>query len=150
MCIRDRSTLSFSEGSSAVLPFYNFFSTSSSILIYGFFASFALNLHFSFIALSVSTFFCCSPFSTSFYVMAPILIGYGQSIIDEYRKEMLVEEYLKNRGIPTTATDAPDILAQDDAEVSLETEITNSSADVTLDQSNNGCLLYTSPSPRDS
>ena len=54
---------------------------------------------------------------------------------------MLVEEYLKNRGIPTTATEAPDILAQDDAEVSLETEITNSSADVTLDQSNNGFSL---------
>ena len=77
--------------------------------------------------------------------MAPLLIGYGQSLVDQINKEILVEEYLKERGITTTtATDAPDILAQDDAEVNLETEVTNSSADVTLD-----CLLYTSPSPRD-
>ena len=80
--------------------------------------------------------------------MAPLLISYGQSLVDQINKEIMVEEYLKERGIPTTPTDAPDILAQDDAEVNLDTEITNSSADVTLDQSNN-CLLYTSPSPRD-
>ena len=74
--------------------------------------------------------------------MAPLLISYGQSLVDQINKEILVEEYLKERGITTTtATDAPDILAQDDAEVNLETEINNSSADVTLDQSNNGFSL---------
>ena len=75
-----------------------------------------------------------------FYIM-PLLIGYGQSIIDQYRKEMLVEEYLKERGLPTTATESPVIHAQDDAEVNFETDITNSSADISLDQSNNGFSL---------
>ena len=52
--------------------------------------------------------------------MAPLLISYGQGIVDEYRKEMLVEEYLRERGHPIgSVTDRPAILAQDDAEVNL-------------------------------
>ena len=74
--------------------------------------------------------------------MAPLLISYGQSIVDEYRKQMLVEEYLRERGHPTgSVTERPTILAQDDAEVNLETEVSNSSSNISLDQSNNGISL---------
>ena len=74
--------------------------------------------------------------------MAPLLISYGQSIVDEYRKQMLVEEYLRERGHPTgSVTERPAILAQDDAEVNLDTEVSNSSSDISLDQSNNGISL---------
>ena len=64
-----------------------------------------------------------------FYVMAPILISHGQSLVDEYRKEILVEEYLRERGNPVgSVTDSPAILAQDDAKVNLDTDVSNSSS----------------------
>ena len=68
--------------------------------------------------------------------MAPF-IAYGQSIIDEYKKQRLVEEYLKERG-QSLDDAAPPIHAQDEASVSIETEVTDSSDHVSLDQSNNG------------
>ena len=55
---------------------------------------------------------------------------------------MLVEEYLRERGLPTgSVTEQPTILAQDDAEVNVDTEVSNSSTDISLDQSNNGISL---------
>ena len=38
--------------------------------------------------------------------MAPFL-SYGQSIIDEYNKQRLVEEYLKERGQPIDGSSPP-------------------------------------------
>ena len=74
--------------------------------------------------------------------MAPLLISYGKGLVDDYRKQMLVEEYLREHGHPTgTVTERPTIHAQDDAEVALDTEVTNSSSDISLDQSNNGFSL---------
>ena len=74
--------------------------------------------------------------------MAPLLISYGQSIVDDYRKQMLVEEYLREHGHPSgTVAESPTVHAQDDAEVVLDTEINNYSSDISLDQSNNGFSL---------
>ena len=74
--------------------------------------------------------------------MTPLLISYGQSIVDEYRKRQLVEEYLREHGEPIgSVTEAPTVHAQDDAEVVLDTEVTDSSSDISLDQSNNGFSL---------
>ena len=90
--------------------------------------------------------------------MAP-LFGYGQSIIDEVYKQCLVEQYIKEHGQSNGGvTETPAVHAQDDAEVTVESDFTDSSDHVSLDQSNDGfslvnlhwaCLLYTSPSPRD-
>ena len=66
--------------------------------------------------------------------MAPLLFSYRQSIIDEVYKQRLVEEYIKEHGKPSGAsTEAPTIHAEDEAEVSLDTEITNSSSEISLD-----------------
>ena len=66
--------------------------------------------------------------------MAPLLFSYGQSIIDEVYKQRLVEEYIKEHGQPSGAsTEAPAIHAEDEAEVSLDTEITDSSSEISLD-----------------
>ena len=74
--------------------------------------------------------------------MAPLLFSYGQSIIDEVYKQQLVEQYIKEHGKPIgDVTEAPTILAQDDAEVALDTEIVDSSSEISLDQSNNGFSL---------
>ena len=55
---------------------------------------------------------------------------------------MLVEEYLREHGHPTgSVTERPTILAQDNAKVNLDTEVSNSSSDISLDQSNNGISL---------
>ena len=58
--------------------------------------------------------------------MAPLLISYGQSIIDEVHKQQLVEEYIRKHGHPSGATEAPTVHAEDEAEVSVDTEVTNS------------------------
>ena len=74
--------------------------------------------------------------------MAPLLFSYGQSIIDEVYKQRLVEEYIKEHGQPSgDSTEAPVIHAEDDAEVALDTEVTDSSSEISLDQSNNGFSL---------
>ena len=74
--------------------------------------------------------------------MAPLLISYRQSIIDGIHKQQLVEEYIKQHGQPSaSATESPAIHAKDEAEVSVESEVTNSSSDISLDQSNNGFSL---------
>ena len=66
--------------------------------------------------------------------MAPLLISYGQSIVDDYRKQMLVEEYLREHGNPTrSVTETPSVHAP--TLVVLDTEVTNSSSDIFLDQS---------------
>ena len=72
--------------------------------------------------------------------MAPLLLGYGQELIDEIRTEWLVEESLAKKG-HTTSTAAPAINVQDDADLSIENSVTNESSDVSLDQSNNGFLF---------
>ena len=65
------------------------------------------------------------------------ILSYGQSLVDEYNKQRLVEEYLKENG-QSSASATPPIHAQDDASVSIETEVTDESDHVSLDQSNNG------------
>ena len=60
--------------------------------------------------------------------MAPLLIGYGQELVDEIRTEWLVEEYLAKKGRTTTA--APAIYLEDEADLSEADE----SSDVSLDQ----------------
>ena len=77
--------------------------------------------------------------------MAPLLFSYGQSLIDEVYKQRLVEEYIKEHGKPVgDGTEAPVFHAEDDAEVALDTEVTNSSSEISLDQSNNGFRSSTS------
>ena len=71
--------------------------------------------------------------------MAPLLLIYGQNLINEIRNQQLVEEYLAKNGHPTT--EAPVINTQDDAEVSVENNISNQSSDISLNQSNNGFSL---------
>ena len=73
--------------------------------------------------------------------MAPLLLSYGQSIIDEIHKQQLVEEYFKQHGHPSGATEAPTIHAENEAEVSVDNEVTDSSSEFSLDQSNNGFSL---------
>ena len=73
--------------------------------------------------------------------MAP-LFSYGQSIIDEMYKQQLVEQYIKEHGQSNgDVTEPPTVHAQDDAEVTLDTEFTDSSDHISLDQSNNGFSL---------
>ena len=69
--------------------------------------------------------------------MAPLMLSYGQSIIDDIRNQQLVAK----NGHPATATEAPTINAQDDAEVSIENDVSSDSSDISLDQSNNGSSL---------
>ena len=59
--------------------------------------------------------------------MAPLLIGYGQELIDDIRNQWLVEEYLHTH-----------IHLKDESNLSVSNSVTNESSDVTLDQSNNG------------
>ena len=74
--------------------------------------------------------------------MAPLLFSYGQSIIDEVYKQQLVEQYIKEHGKPIgDVTETPTIHAQDDAEVALDTKVTDSSSEISLDQSNDGFSL---------
>ena len=81
--------------------------------------------------------------------MSPFLLSAGQASIDAYRKEMLVKEYLaKQAKLAGTTTPAPAIEMSDESSLHIESNESNESSDVSLDQSNN-CLLYTSPSPRD-
>ena len=68
--------------------------------------------------------------------MAPF-IAYGQPIIDEYNKQRLVKQYLQERGQPIDGS-SPPIHAQDEASVYVESDVTNSSEHISLDQSNNG------------
>ena len=68
--------------------------------------------------------------------MAPFM-SYGQSLVDEYNKQRLVEEYLKEHGQPIDGS-SPPIHAQDEASVSVESDVTDSSEHTSLDQSNNG------------
>ena len=60
-----------------------------------------------------------------------------ESIVDEYNKQRLIEEWLK-KNVYTSTSAPPAIHAQDDASVSVETEVTDESEQVSLDQSNHG------------
>ena len=71
--------------------------------------------------------------------MAPLLITYGQSLVDEYRKEMLVKEYLAEQA--TSSTPAPAINMSDESSLHIENSESNESSDVSLDQSNHGFSL---------
>ena len=71
--------------------------------------------------------------------MAPLLLSYGQQLVDEIRTQQLVEEYFAKQGRTTTV--APAINVQDNAEPSIESSVTNECSDVLLDQSNNGFSL---------
>ena len=107
------------------------------------------------------------------------LFSHGQEMFQDFKDEQLVEEYLAKRGRPQHPTELTDINVQDKAELDLENNVSNKSSDISLDQSNHGfflvnlhwasfstglslvlavvllglfiagCLLYTSPSPRD-
>ena len=73
--------------------------------------------------------------------MAPLLFSYGQSLVDEVYKQ-LVAQYIKEHGKPVSnVTEAPIIHVQDDAEVALDTDVNDSSSEISLDQSNNGLSL---------
>ena len=65
--------------------------------------------------------------------MAPFLISAAQSRIDEYRKEMLVKEYLANQS--SSSTPAPAIEMSDESNLHIENHESNESADVSLDLS---------------
>ena len=71
--------------------------------------------------------------------MASFLLNAGQSTIDEYRKEMLVKEYLSKQA--TSSTPAPAIEMSDESSLHIETNESHESSDVSLDQSNNGFSL---------
>ena len=71
--------------------------------------------------------------------MAPLLITYGQSFVDEYRKEMLVKEYLAKQA--TSSTPAPAFNMSDESSLHIESSESNESSDISLDQSNHGFSL---------
>ena len=71
--------------------------------------------------------------------MAPLLISYGQNIVDQYRKEQLVKEYLAEQAV--SSTPSPAIEMSDDSSLSIENNESHESSDVSLDQSNNGFSL---------
>ena len=71
--------------------------------------------------------------------MAPFLISTAQSRIDEYRKEMLVKEYLAKQA--TLSTPAPANSMSDESSLHIEKSEFNESADVSLDQLNHGFSL---------
>ena len=73
--------------------------------------------------------------------MAPFgLISYGQSVIDEIKNQLLVEEYIAKHGHPGSLTAAPPIVITDDADLSVYTH--TSSEETNTDQSNNGiCFI---------
>ena len=56
--------------------------------------------------------------------MAPLLLSYGQDLIDEYHKQIMVEEYIAKHGIPGSApsTPASPIVIADDADLSVHTD----------------------------
>ena len=71
--------------------------------------------------------------------MASFLLNAGQATIDEYRKEMLVKEYLAEQA--SSSTPAPAIEMSDESSLHIESNESNESSDVSLDQSNNGFSL---------
>ena len=71
--------------------------------------------------------------------MAPLLISYGQGIVEDYRKEMLVKQYLAEQA--TSSTPAPAINMSDESSLHIESSESNESSDVSLDQSNHGFSL---------
>ena len=74
--------------------------------------------------------------------MSPFLLSAGQASIDAYRKEMLVKEYLaKQAKLASTTTPAPAIEMSDESSLHIESNESNESSDVSLDQSNNGFSL---------
>ena len=74
--------------------------------------------------------------------MSPFLLSAGQASIDAYRKEMLVKEYLaKQAKLAGTTTPAPAIEMSDESSLHIESNESNESSDVSLDQSNNGFSL---------
>ena len=68
--------------------------------------------------------------------MAPLLISYGQELVDQYYKEQMVKEYLAEQA--TSTTPAPAIEMSDESSLSIDNSESHESNDVSLDQSNNG------------
>ena len=75
--------------------------------------------------------------------MAPIgLLSHGQNVINDIKNQQLVEAYLAKHGhLGRHTTNLPAINVQDDAELDFESNISNESSQVSLDQSNNGFSL---------
>ena len=71
--------------------------------------------------------------------MAPLLISYGQAIVDEYHKEQMVKQYLAEQA--TSSTPAPAIDMSDESTLHIENNESHESSDVSLDQSNHGFSL---------
>ena len=65
------------------------------------------------------------------------MIGYGQKIIDDLRKEQYLAEWKKTSTTSTT-TIAPPVVFEDEADLSVTNNISNESKDASLDQSNHG------------
>ena len=68
--------------------------------------------------------------------MAPLLISYGQELVDQYFKDQMVKEYLAEQA--TSTIPSPAIEMADDSSLDIDNSISHESNDVSLDQSNNG------------
>ena len=75
--------------------------------------------------------------------MAPLLLSYGQDLIDQYHKEVMVEEYLAKQTSSTTPS--PAIEMADDSNLAIDNSVTNESSDVSLDQSNLSLIHISEP-----
>ena len=77
--------------------------------------------------------------------MAPLLLSYGQDLIDEYHKQIMVKEYIAKHGVPGSApsTPASPIVIMDDADLSVHTDTESESVheETTIDQSVHGLSL---------
>ena len=69
--------------------------------------------------------------------MAPFgLLGHGQHLVDEWNKQILVEECISKNGIPGSAS--PPIVIADDADLSVHIDTETVNEETTIDQSVHG------------
>ena len=66
--------------------------------------------------------------------MAPLLFSYGDDLVNRYKLEQEVSEYLAS----FTPAPSPAIAMEDESSLSINITVSNESSDVSLDQSNNG------------
>ena len=65
------------------------------------------------------------------------MLGYMQNILDDVRDKKLIEEWQRTSTSSTT-TASPPIAIEEDADLSVNTQITKNSEETSIDQSNNG------------
>ena len=66
--------------------------------------------------------------------MAPLLISHGHDLIERYRMEQKVSEYLAS----STTTPSPAIAMEDESSLAINNSVSSESSDISLDQSNHG------------